>query len=235
MFANVRSNTRTRAASPAQGFIRFGVSDEQHARIDELRSQDDGCRTAFLAAAAASAFDPLRTLAISGSLGPLGVNARSAAMSVKVIRATSNPILIAAGIALFLLAIVGTQAAVANANHYRVPTVVLAGGAIMDAMLGAALLFVGLRRSRYAGVTAVVVASFLLFGLGMKVVASVAFRAPFQVTWGNAIILSIAAAILWPSVFPWSRSANRPVFFWMGLTFGAMTLLLGTVVLLARL
>jgi hypothetical protein len=105
----------------------------------------------------------------------------------------------------------------------------------MNALLGSALFFVALRRSRYAGVTSVVVASFLLFGLAMRIVTSVAFRVPLHVTWWNGIILAIAATILWPSVLPWSPSANKPVFFWMGLTFGAMALLLGTVFALARL
>jgi len=156
-------------------------------------------------------------------------------MSVKSIRAPSNPVLIAAGLALLLLAALGAKTAAANVNHYRIPTAVLAEGAMMDAFLGSALIFVALRRSKYAGVTSVVVASFLLFGLAMQIVASVAFRVPLHVTWWNGIILAIAATILWPSVLPWSPSANKPVFFWMGLTFGAMALLLGTVVVLARL
>jgi hypothetical protein len=106
-------------------------------------------------------------------------------MNVEGIRAPSNPVLIAAGLALLLLAALGAKTAAANANHYRIPTVVLAEGAIIDAFLAAALFFVALRRSRYAGVTSVVVASFLLFGLAMKIVTSVAFSLPLHVTWRN--------------------------------------------------
>jgi hypothetical protein len=69
----------------------------------------------------------------------------------------------------------------------------------------------------------------------MKIVTSVALRVPLHVTWWNGIILAIAVTILWPSVLPWSNSTNKPVFFWMSLTFGAMALLLGTFAVLARL
>jgi hypothetical protein len=75
---------------------------------------------------------------------------RGVGMSVKGIRAPSNPVLIAAGLALLLLAAVGAKTAAANANHYRIPTIVLAEGAIMDAFLATALFFVAVRRSRYA-------------------------------------------------------------------------------------
>lgn len=107
-------------------------------------------------------------------------------------------------------------------------------GAIRDAILGLALLFVALRRSQFAGVTAVIVATFLTFLVLASVLMSVAFR-PFHASWWDAIYLTIAVAILWPSLFPWSRSANKPVLFWMCLTFAAATLLFGSPIVLARL
>jgi len=59
-------------------------------------------------------------------------------MSVKSIRAPRNPVLIATGLALLLLAALGAKTAAANVNHYRIPTAVLAAGALMDAFLGSA-------------------------------------------------------------------------------------------------
>jgi hypothetical protein len=155
-------------------------------------------------------------------------------MSPKFVRAPNSPVLIGAAIALFWVATVGIDKAVLNANHYRVPVMVLAGSAVKDAVFGVALLYVALRKSQFAGATAVIIATFLTFGVAIHALAAVAFE-PVHIGWGVAIDLAIAAAILWPSVFPWSRSANKPVLFWMGLTFGTLTLLVGTVTVLARL
>ena len=86
-------------------------------------------------------------------------------MSVKVVRAPNNPVLIGAGIALLLLAAWGVSGApaAAKALQYRLPMVVLAGGAIRDGILGIALLYVALRRSKFAAATTVVVAALLTF------------------------------------------------------------------------
>ena len=156
-------------------------------------------------------------------------------MPAKSIRAPNGPVLIVAGTALLLFAVLGTRAAVLNANHYPVPMVVLAGGAIKNAILGMALLFVGVRPSRFAGVTAVIVATFITFGFALEFVGWLVFGAPARVSWGTATYVMIAAGILWRSVLPWSWSANKPALLWAGLTFGTLTLLFGTVILLARL
>jgi hypothetical protein len=158
---------------------------------------------------------------------------RGVGMSVKTVRAPSNPVLIGAGIALLLLATIGVETVAANANYYRVPVMVLAESAIRDAILGTALVFVALRGSQFAGATAVIVATLLMLVVAMGVLDSVLF-ASFRLHWPSAIYLAIAAIILWNSVLPWSRSANKPVFLLMAWTFGAMALLLGTVVVLAR-
>jgi hypothetical protein len=156
-------------------------------------------------------------------------------MQTKFVRAPSRPVLIVAGLALLLLAIVGHQMAALNAKHYRVPVMVLAERGIIDAFFGLALLYVALRKSQFAGATAVVIATFLMFGILTHAFTSVAFGLVFHLGWGEVVAMAIAAGILWPSIFPWSRSANKPVFFWMALTFGGLTLLLGSAALLARL
>jgi hypothetical protein len=156
-------------------------------------------------------------------------------MQAKFVRAPNRAVLIVAGLALLLFAMVGIEGAVLNENHYRVPVMVLAEGAIMDALFGLALLYVAFRKSQFAGATAVVIATFLMFGILMDAFASVAFGLDFHVGWGKASAFAIAAAMLWASIFPWSPSANKPVFFWMALTFGGLTLLVGSAALLARL
>ena len=86
-------------------------------------------------------------------------------MSVKVVRAPNNPVLIGAGIALLLLAAWGVSGApaAARALQYRIPIWVLTGGDIRDGILGIALLYVALRRSKFAAATTVVVAALLTF------------------------------------------------------------------------
>jgi hypothetical protein len=90
-------------------------------------------------------------------------------MAAKFVRAPNSAVLIAGGIALLLLAVSGAGMAAANANHYRIPvlTLVFMGGS-GDAILGAALLFVALRRSQFSGATAVIVATVLAFGVVAK-------------------------------------------------------------------
>ena len=182
-----------------------------------------------------SVFDPLRTLGMGGILDRLGPIRGVAGMHAKFVRGPNRPLLIVAGLALILLAVVGIQRAVLNENHYRVPVMVLAEGAIIDAFFGLALLYVALRKSQFAGATAVVIATFLMFGVLMDAFASVAFGLAFHISWGKALAFIIAAAILGPSIFPWSPSANKPVFFWISATFGALTLLVGSAAFLARL
>jgi hypothetical protein len=155
-------------------------------------------------------------------------------MPAKSIRAPNSFVLIAAGTALLLFAELGTRAAVMSANHY-VPVMALAGGPIIDAILGISLLFAGLRQSQFAGVAAVIVATLIIFSLALKYFGWLVFGAPARVSWWTAIEVALVAGILWPSIFPWSWSANKPVLLWAGLTFGAQTLLLGTIILLARL
>ena len=157
-------------------------------------------------------------------------------MAVKVVRAPNNAVLIAGGIALLLLAVRGAGMAVADANHYPIPLVsrVVLGGAL-DAILGIALLFVALRKSQFAGATAVVVATFLTFGFAMKAFGFVVFGLAFHPGWVGAFDLAIVAAIVGPLLFPWNPNASRSVFFWMGLTFAMLTLLVGSLVVLARL
>src|SRR5205814_3929875 len=130
----------------------------------------------------------------------------------------------------------GAGMAVADANHYPIPLVsrVVLGGAL-DAILGIALLFVALRKSQFAGATAVVVATFLTFGFAMKAFGFVVFGLAFHLGWVGAFDLAIVAAIVGPLLFPWNPNASRSVFFWMGLTFAMLTLLVGSLVVLARL
>jgi hypothetical protein len=151
-----------------------------------------------------------------------------------LVRATNSHVLIAAGIACLLLALREAELAEAAASHYRIPLLMVTGGVVKNAILGVALVFVAVRKSRFAGATAVIVATFLIFGVALNTFASLAF-APLPVSWWNGVHLALALAILWPSLFPWSRSANKPVLFWMTLTFGLLTLLVGSLALLARL
>jgi len=166
---------------------------------------------------------------------PLGVGA-GVRMASKFVRAPNSALLIASGIALLLLAGRGAWTAVASADRYRIPVVDLAviGGA-WNAILGVALLFVAVRRSQFAGATAVVVATFLIFGIVFNRVTSLAFGLSAPLTWWTAIYLAIAVSIVGPSLFPWSPAANKPVLFWMGLTIAALVILFGSVALLARL
>jgi len=156
-------------------------------------------------------------------------------MSSRFVRAPNTPVLIAAGIVLLLLAAVQARVVATTANTYHLPVGIRAGGVIKFAILGTALLWVALRRSQLAGATAVIAATFLLFGVVFGPVTSLIFGTSIRVNWWTAINLAIAAVILWPSLFPWDRTANRPVFFWMGLIFGALTLLLVAAAALARL
>src|SRR5437588_6934004 len=156
-------------------------------------------------------------------------------MAAKYVRAPNSAVPIAGGIALLLLAVSGARMAAANANHYRIPvlTLVFIGGA-GDAILGAALLFVGLRKSQFAGATAVIVATVLTFGIVARHVISLFFAASAGVTWWTAVYLAIAAGLIGPSLFPWSWKANKPVLFWMALTVAALIILIGGLALLAR-
>jgi hypothetical protein len=156
-------------------------------------------------------------------------------MTLKFVRAPNRLVLIAAGIALLLLATLGARAAAVNPNPYQIPIVLRAEGAIRDAILGGALLFVALRTSRFAGATAVIVATFMTFLVVFGHVTSLAFGLSDRITWWTAVYPAIAASVVGASLFPWSRIANKPALFLMGLTFATLTLLVGSVVLLARL
>jgi hypothetical protein len=158
-------------------------------------------------------------------------------MTAKFVRAPNRPVLVGAALAFLLFAAWGVQNAAATvvALNYRMPLWILAAGAIRDAIFGIALLYVALRKSQFAGATAVVIATFLIFGIALDAFASVAFGLAFHIGWGKVETVAIAGAILWPSVFPWSRSANKPVLFWMALTFGLLTLLMGSAMILVRL
>jgi hypothetical protein len=155
-------------------------------------------------------------------------------MASRLVRANNNVVLIAAGVAFLLLAVRGAQSAEAFAHRYRMPLAMMSGGVIIDVIFGLALLFVAIRRSKFAGATAVVIATFLIFRFALGAVASLLFARAF-VSWWNGIDLALAFAILWPSLFPWSRSANKPALLWMALIFGLLTLLCGSLALLARL
>ena len=156
-------------------------------------------------------------------------------MAVKSVRSPNSIALIASGIALLLLAALGARMAAANANHYQMPMVFLAGGPIRNAILGAALLIVALRTSQFAGATAVIVATFITFSVVFGQVTSFAFGLPSHVTWWTAVYLVIAASLIGASLFPWSRFANKPALRLMGVTFAMLTLLVGSLALLARL
>ncbi|MES2327229.1 MAG: hypothetical protein V4499_07845 [Pseudomonadota bacterium] len=157
-------------------------------------------------------------------------------MVSKFVRAPNGAVLIAGGIALLSLAVRGAWTAVANPNHIPILVVHLAviGGA-RNAILGAALLFIAARRSQFAGATAVVVATFLVFDVVLTRVMSLAFGLSAPLTWSTAIYLAIAASIIGPSLFPWNSTANKPVLFWMGLTIAALVIFAGSLALLARL
>ncbi len=156
-------------------------------------------------------------------------------MTFKLVRAPTKPVLIAAGIALLLLATLGAGRAAANANHYRMPVIMLEIGPIKDGIFGIALLFVSLRGSQFAGATAVIVATFITFGVVFVHVTSLAFGLSDHITWWTAVYLAIAASVVGSSLFPWSRTANKPALYLMALTFSTLTILMGSVVLLARL
>jgi len=151
-------------------------------------------------------------------------------MSVKFVRSPNRPLLIGAGIALLLLATF--SAGGAAARHFPVPIVVMSG--TRDAVLGAALLFVAVRRSQFAGATAVIVAALLTFSVALTALTSLVF-ASVHLSWWVTVDLAIAAVVISPFLFPWSRTANKPVLFWIAATIAAMTLLIGALALLARL
>jgi len=152
-------------------------------------------------------------------------------MSASFVRAPNNPVLITAGMALLSLA--ASKAAVATANHYPMPMVVI--GSFRDASLGIVLLIVMLRWSRFAGATAVIVATFLVFGIAVEYVTLLASEGSARLNWWTAVHLAIAGSLVGPSLFPWNSTANKPVLFWMALTIGAMTLLIGGFAILVRL
>ncbi|MEO6042041.1 MAG: hypothetical protein ABIP41_09080 [Croceibacterium sp.] len=165
-------------------------------------------------------------------------------MPVKLVKSPNNFVLIATGIALLLMAL---RAGMAAASHYPIPVDGVGGEAAAvalsctrDAILGTALLFVALRKSRFAGATAVIAATLLLFGVALRmfvfaVVASAPMAfASFRVSWSVAIDLAIAGSLLAPLLFPWSGTANKRVFFWMAITFASATLLIGSLAFLAR-
>jgi len=155
-------------------------------------------------------------------------------MAVRSIRAPNSLVLIAAGIALLLLAVLGTRTAVASAHLYRIPVWALSGNAITNAMFGAALLVVALRRSQFAGATAVIVATVITFVFVLYHVTSLVFGLSDHISWWSAVYPVIAASLLGASLFPWSRPANKPALLLMGLIFAILTLLFGTVTFLAR-
>lgn len=156
-------------------------------------------------------------------------------MATKLVRAPNSPILIVAGLGLLVLGVVGVERVVLSTNHYRVPTWFFAEGPIVTAVQGLALLFVAVRRSKFAGVTAVIVAAFMTFRAAFGIVLPLIFGRSAHVTWWTAIDLAIVAALLWSSTFPWDRAANKPVLFWMAVTIGTLTLLFGSLAVLARL
>ena len=156
-------------------------------------------------------------------------------MTFRLVRAPTKSVLIIAAMALLLLGALGIERAVRNTNHYHVPVVMLAGAGIRDAVFGVALLYVALRNSQFAGATAVIIATFLTFAVVLNHVTSLAFDLSDHITWWDAVFPAIAGSILGLSLFPWSRAANRPALVLMGLTFGSLTLLTGSLMILARL
>ena len=156
-------------------------------------------------------------------------------MASKFVRATNRPVLIAAGMAFLFLAIRDARVAMTFARLYRIPLPMVAGAVVKDVILGVALLFVSIGRSQFAGVTAVIAATILIFSVTLKIFISLMVEGGIPLSWWNGIYLALAFAMLWPSFFPWSRSANKPALFWMAMTFGLLTVLLGGLALLARL
>jgi len=152
------------------------------------------------------------------------------------VRAPNNLVLIAAGIALLLLAVRGAGMAVASPNQYGISVVgLVAIGGAWNAVLGTALFFVALRRSQFAGATAVIVATVITFGFVLRHATSLAFGLSDHISWETAVYPAIAALVIGSALFPWSRTANKPALWLMGLTFATLTLLFGTVIVLARL
>ena len=156
-------------------------------------------------------------------------------MRVNSVRAPNRSVLIVAGIALLLLAALAIGQGALVAREYQLPLVVTAGPAMRNAILGIALLYVAFSRSQFAGVTAVIVATIIMFVVVGGHLMSLALGLSARVTWLTAIYLVIAAVVLWPSMFPWNWTANKPAFFWMALTLGVFTTLSGSVALIARL
>lgn len=106
-------------------------------------------------------------------------------MATKPVRALNNHVLIAAGLTLLLLAAFGAWTATAS-NPYSIPVasrVVMFGA--RDAVLGTALLFVALRKSRFTSATAVIAATILMFGVAMKTMATAAFGLAFPLGWAG--------------------------------------------------
>jgi hypothetical protein len=154
-------------------------------------------------------------------------------MTVKLVGAPNRPVLIVAGLALFLFAAAAIETQ--DWYDYRLPVAVLAIPTLEYAILGTALLTVAILRSRFASVTAVIIATFITADVVIGTALPLVFGGSVHVNWRIAINLAIAAAIFGASVFPWSWPGNKPLLIWMGLTFGAMIVLTGTVILLARL
>jgi hypothetical protein len=155
-------------------------------------------------------------------------------MTFKLVRAPNSSVLIVVGMALLLFGTMSIERAVLNANPHHFPVVVLAEGGIKDAVFGVALLYVALRKSQFAGATAVIIATFLTFGVVFSHATSLAFGLSDHITWWDAVYPAIAASILGLSLFPWSQTTNKPALFLMGLTFATLTFLVGSLALLAR-
>lgn len=107
-------------------------------------------------------------------------------------------------------------------------------GGAWDAILGTALIVVALRRSQFTGATAVIVATVTVFGFALRQVTSLAFGLPDHIGWATAVHQAIAVGLIGSSLFPWSRTANKPALLLMGLTFASLVLFYDTVTLLAR-
>jgi hypothetical protein len=121
-------------------------------------------------------------------------------MATKSVRAPNNYVLIAAGIALLVLAAFGVWTALAS-NAYPIPVLgrVVIGGS-WDAILGAALLFVALRRSQFAGATAVIVATLLMFAVAFHLVMNVVIGS-LHVGWRSGINLVMQRPSFGPCCF----------------------------------
>lgn len=158
-------------------------------------------------------------------------------VNVKSIRAPSGPVLIAAGIAFLLHAALGVQVAatVTKTIQYRAPTWLLAGSAIRNGILGLALIWVALSRSRYAGATAVVVGTLVIFSVASTIVTDMTFGLAFHPSWWTALDLTIATILLWSAVLPWNDVVSKPALSCMTITLGALSVLVSAVIALARL